>query len=57
MTNRTITGVGLGLRWEFLDEVLESAPEQLQAVRFFEISPENYMRSPTRSRALPSGTP
>lgn len=36
------TGVGLGLRWAFLDEVAEGgAPASL---RFFEISPENYMR-------------
>lgn len=35
------TGVGLGLRWEFLDEVLEGPPVD---VAFFEVSPENYMR-------------
>ncbi len=35
------TGVGLGLRWEFLDEVLEGPPLD---VAFFEVSPENYMR-------------
>jgi uncharacterized protein (UPF0276 family) len=34
-------GVGLGLRWEFLEEVLEG-PEL--DVAFFEVSPENYMR-------------
>ncbi|MGB1700428.1 MAG: DUF692 domain-containing protein, partial [Nannocystaceae bacterium] len=35
-------GVGLGLRWAFLDEVLEGqAPS---SIRFFEVSPENYMR-------------
>jgi uncharacterized protein (UPF0276 family) len=34
-------GVGLGLRWEFLEEVLEGP--QLD-VAFFEVSPENYMR-------------
>jgi len=33
-------GVGLGLRWEFLDEVLASPWID---VAFFEISPENYM--------------
>ncbi len=33
-------GVGLGLRWSFLDEVVEGrAPE----VPFFELAPENYM--------------
>ncbi len=32
-------GVGLGLRWEFIDEILERKP----ALAFIEISPENYM--------------
>lgn len=36
---RAITGVGLGLRWEFIDEILEKRP----ALPFVEISPENYM--------------
>jgi uncharacterized protein (UPF0276 family) len=36
-----VSGVGLGLRWEFLDELLERAPE---GIDFLEISPENYMR-------------
>jgi len=36
-----LSGVGLGLRWEFLDEVLEG-PEI--GVTFLEVSPENYMR-------------
>ena len=35
------SGVGLGLRWEFLEEVLEGPPVD---VAFFEVSPENYMR-------------
>ena len=35
------TGVGLGLRWEFLEQVLEGPRID---VAFFEISPENYMR-------------
>jgi uncharacterized protein len=34
-------GVGLGLRWEFLEEVLEGPALE---VAFFEVSPENYMR-------------
>jgi len=34
-------GVGLGLRWEFLEEVLNGPALD---VRFFEVSPENYMR-------------
>lgn len=36
------TGVGLGLRWDFLEAVLES--EAPVPVAFFEVSPENYMR-------------
>ncbi|HLV67891.1 MAG TPA: DUF692 domain-containing protein [Polyangiaceae bacterium] len=35
------TGVGLGLRWEFLEEVVAGPPLD---VAFFEVSPENYMR-------------
>lgn len=34
-----INGVGLGLRWEFIDAILEQKP----ALAFVEISPENYM--------------
>jgi len=33
-------GVGLGLRWEFLEEVLDGP---LHDVAFFEVSPENYL--------------
>ena len=33
-------GVGLGLRWEFLEEVVDG--ERLD-LAFFEVSPENYM--------------
>lgn len=36
---KTITGVGLGLRWDFIDEILERRP----ALPFVEVSPENYM--------------
>src|SRR6185369_6718326 len=35
----SIRGVGLGLRWEFIDEILEQKP----ALAFVEVSPENYM--------------
>ena len=35
-------GVGLGLRWEFLDELIERGDEV--SLPFVEISPENYMR-------------
>lgn len=34
-------GVGLGLRWDFLEEVLDGPALD---VAFFEVSPENYMR-------------
>jgi uncharacterized protein (UPF0276 family) len=34
-----IAGVGLGLRWELIDEILERKPE----LAFVEISPENYI--------------
>ena len=33
-------GVGLGLRWEFLEQVLDGAAHD---VAFFEVSPENYL--------------
>jgi hypothetical protein len=36
-----VNGVGLGLRWEFLEELLERRPKEID---FIEISPENYMR-------------
>jgi uncharacterized protein len=36
-----LSGVGLGLRWEFLEQVLEG-PDL--PIAFFEVSPENYMR-------------
>jgi uncharacterized protein (UPF0276 family) len=35
------TGVGLGLRWEFIDELLHRLPD---GIDFLEVSPENYMR-------------
>ncbi len=36
-----LCGVGLGLRWDFLEDVLDAAELD---VAFFEVSPENYMR-------------
>ena len=39
--NAVPNGIGLGLRWDFLEEVLDGPP---LAVAFFEVSPENYMR-------------
>jgi hypothetical protein len=38
---RALGGVGLGLRWDFLEEVVDGAPLPID---FFEVSPENYMR-------------
>jgi len=44
------TGVGLGLRWAFIDAVAEGSEPRAGAEddpplpRFFEVSPENYMR-------------
>jgi hypothetical protein len=37
---RAPNGVGLGLRWDFLEEVLDGPPCD---VAFFEVSPENYL--------------
>src|SRR6478735_12189060 len=37
---RALGGVGLGLRWEFLEEVLDGPTHD---VAFFEVSPENYL--------------
>ena len=38
---RPLDGVGLGLRWDFLEEVVDGPPLPID---FFEVSPENYMR-------------
>jgi uncharacterized protein (UPF0276 family) len=38
--SRALGGVGLGLRWEFLEEVLDGPACD---VAFFEVSPENYL--------------
>ena len=38
---KPLEGIGLGLRWSFLEEVAEGPPLD---VAFFEVSPENYMR-------------
>ena len=35
-----VAGIGLGLRWEFLEEVLDGPAH---AIDFFEVSPENYL--------------
>lgn len=37
--SKRVSGVGLGLRWDFIDELLETTP----TLDFVEISPENYM--------------
>lgn len=44
---RGLTGVGLGLRWQFLDEVLAALSDPTASplpIDFFEVAPENYMR-------------
>lgn len=38
-SSRKVNGVGLGLRWDFVDELLADAPH----LDFVEVSPENYM--------------
>jgi len=40
----SVGGVGLGLRWEFLDELVERSAAGRLPIDFVEISPENYMR-------------
>jgi uncharacterized protein (UPF0276 family) len=40
----SVRGVGLGLRWEFLDELVERSAASRLPIDFVEISPENYMR-------------
>jgi len=42
MRVRKLAGVGVGLRWAFLDDVAHGAADG--RVEFFEVSPENYMR-------------
>ncbi|MCH2107740.1 MAG: DUF692 domain-containing protein, partial [Polyangiaceae bacterium] len=37
---RNFHGIGLGLRWEFLDDLLSQQPKEID---FLEFSPENYM--------------
>jgi uncharacterized protein (UPF0276 family) len=46
MRGAAVTGVGLGLRWQFLDDALAGLddPEALGPIGFFEVAPENYMR-------------
>ncbi len=39
MIRPPVSGVGLGLRWDFIDELLETE----ESLDFVEISPENYM--------------
>ncbi len=40
----SLAGVGLGLRWELLGEVLAASPSDLEPIAFFEVSPENFVR-------------
>jgi uncharacterized protein len=41
VSSHPFSGVGLGLRWDFLEEVVDGA---MLPIDFFEVSPENYMR-------------
>ena len=38
-----VRGVGLGLRWEFLDELVEATQAGPLPIDFLEVSPENYL--------------
>ena len=47
MTDAAVRGVGLGLRWDFLDELVErtgATGRERAPIDFLEVSPENYMR-------------
>lgn len=46
MSRKAPSGIGLGLRWQFLDEVLAGLddPASLAPFELFEVAPENYMR-------------
>lgn len=39
-----MTGVGLGLRWSFFEELERELDHASERIAFFEVSPENYMR-------------
>jgi len=45
-TKTPLQGVGLGLRWEFIGDVVQRLedPTALTQIPFFEIPPENYLR-------------
>jgi hypothetical protein len=52
VTSAPVEGVGLGLRWEFLDElVARSTSGEALPIDFLEISPENYMSRGGRQTA------
>lgn len=46
-----VQGVGLGLRYALVDEILSRTPAELPALRWLECHPENYMR---RGGAFPA---
>jgi uncharacterized protein (UPF0276 family) len=52
MSRTKIEGVGLGLRFALLDDLLERGPSALPSLRFLECHPENYMR---RGGRFPAG--
>ena len=45
-STQAISGVGLGLRWEFIEDVVARLddPEMRANIPFFEVPPENYLR-------------
>ncbi|NVB38735.1 DUF692 domain-containing protein [Pseudenhygromyxa sp. WMMC2535] len=51
-SSKTPTGVGLGLRAEFIADVSERLDEVVDKLAFLEVCPENYMRRGGRSRRL-----
>jgi uncharacterized protein (UPF0276 family) len=51
----SIQGVGLGLRPEFLDELVEASAARRLPIDFLEVSPENYMRRGGRYPAALAG--
>jgi uncharacterized protein len=46
----TVGGVGLGLRWEFIDELVLRSEGEALPIDFLEVAPENYMRRGGQAR-------
>lgn len=55
MRGTSFSGIGIGLRWELLDELVAATTEQKKHLSFLEVSPENFMgRGGVTQRALRS---